>query len=59
MNLNIIIWGVAPVAYGLLSAAAYMWVRPAAIPSWGAYFKYAIRFIAVAYLLLFLKWFIQ
>ncbi len=60
MSLDILLWIVAPLSYGLLSAGVYLWVRPKAIPTWRAYFRYALRFIAVAYLiLLFLRWLIM
>lgn len=54
---SILIWIVAPLAYGLLSAGAYSWVRPGAIQSRKDYFRYFVRFTAAAYLiLLFLRW---
>lgn len=54
--INILIWIIAPLAYGALSAGVYTWVRPNSDKSKRAYLLNFIKFTAVAYFILLFIW---
>ncbi|MCH5245216.1 MAG: hypothetical protein J1E84_02040 [Muribaculaceae bacterium] len=54
---NFLIWILAPLVYGVISAGVYTWVRPEGEKSKRVYCLNFIKFTAVAYfILLFLWW---